>query len=798
MACRNAVRWLVLCLLWPGAAKVHAGWLDPRFDLPGANGPIQSLVEFGGALYAVGYFDRIGGVSAPGVAGWDGRRWTAVQPGLDASVAAAVATDEAIYFAANRRQLSQPSGLVRWDGRTWTALGAPAGYRDAVPESLLVHGGEVYAEFLPDSGGIYATAALARWDGQAWSVLAPTRIAQVISPTLIAFAQEKIYAAGALYMPTMQAPLHLGQLVQTNWMPVGGGVGGEGWLFLNIASDRTNLFVAGTLTTVGSMPAEGFAIWDGSQWIVPPAAARGGASVVSLTENAGEVLANESLSTNLPSGQSLVSQHLVQYRGTNRTVLARGDAASMALMRRTADGVYCAGGFRAVGGVPTGNLALWTGTSWTRVGEGTFGGLTAPATCLVVDGTNVYVGGAFEYAGDVAARHIARWDGRRWHSLASGIDGTVVQMATRGDELFVIGEFSSAGAVTATNVARWNGVAWLAAGGGLSGELTAITATEQDVLVARSIDPTGFAISRWDGTGWSDIASGTFPYGRINTLVASGGSIFVGGGFESINGLQVNNVARWDGARWQSLGGGLSGAGPWNPNDYPFSEVRALLVDGTNLYAGGSFTNAGGTAARNVARWDGSQWSALGDGIPGWGRCITVGPGCIHPVTSLALVKGKLFAGGGFSTPFDYTHGFLALWDGSTWTNVVDDAWTAEGVGFETPFDPLHVWALGAQGSDLYLAGNFTSIGKVPSYGFGIWHEGGPPRLQIVFRGGRLVLSCPRQFQSAALEFAESLSSPLWKAVADLNWQVSQTAPDYVETETAPTSSPIFYRVRWD
>src|SRR3989442_11666134 len=70
----SAVRWLVLCLLLPGAAKVHSGWLDPRFDLPGANGLIQSLVEFRGALYVVGHFDRIGGVDAPGVARWDGRR----------------------------------------------------------------------------------------------------------------------------------------------------------------------------------------------------------------------------------------------------------------------------------------------------------------------------------------------------------------------------------------------------------------------------------------------------------------------------------------------------------------------------------------------------------------------------------------------------------------------------------------------------------------------------------------------------------------------------------------------------
>ena len=45
-------------------------------------------------------------------------------------------------------------------------------------------------------------------------------------------------------------------------------------------------------------------------------------------------------------------------------------------------------------------------------------------------------------------------------------------------------------------------------------------------------------------------------------------------------------------------------------------QVNALAVDGAgNLYAGGCFTTAGGVAANNVAKWDGSAWSALGSGI---------------------------------------------------------------------------------------------------------------------------------------------------------------------------------------
>jgi trimeric autotransporter adhesin len=41
--------------------------------------------------------------------------------------------------------------------------------------------------------------------------------------------------------------------------------------------------------------------------------------------------------------------------------------------------------------------------------------------------------------------------------------------------------------------------------------------------------------------------------------------------------------------------------------------VTAIVIakDGT-LYAGGCFSVAGGHPVRNVARWDGNSWSAVG------------------------------------------------------------------------------------------------------------------------------------------------------------------------------------------
>ena len=65
-------------------------------------------------------------------------------------------------------------------------------------------------------------------------------------------------------------------------------------------------------------------------------------------------------------------------------------------------------------------------------------------------------------------------------------------------------------------------------------------------------------------------------------------------------------------ADWISMGG-LPGAN---------GTVYATVVDGSgNLYIGGDFTIVGEVLANNVAKWNGSAWSALGSGVNEHGLC---------------------------------------------------------------------------------------------------------------------------------------------------------------------------------
>lgn len=104
----------------------------------------------------------------------------------------------------------------------------------------------------------------------------------------------------------------------------------------------------------------------------------------------------------------------------------------------------------------------------------------------------------------------------------------------------------------------------------------------------------------------------------------------------------------------------------------------AMLQDGSTLYLGGNFTQAGGTAAAHVVAWNGSAWSALGAGLDG-------------PVYALAMDSGILYAGGDFT-------GKVARWDGSAWSVIPDGP-------------NNRVQALAASGGVLYVGGDFTMTG---------------------------------------------------------------------------------------
>jgi hypothetical protein len=323
---------------------------------------------------------------------------------------------------------------------------------------------------------------------------------------------------------------------------------------------------------------------------------------------------------------------LTSYASANWTPLGAGvDSSVFAVTADGNGGVFAGGQFTTAGGQSARGIAHWNGTTWSALGSG----VASPSPSvdsIEVNGSDVYVGGSFDNAGGVINTNgIARWNGSTWSALGTGIDspgGSVFALARSGSILYAGGNFTGIGGVTTQNIAQWNGSAWSALGTGAN-------------LTVRA------------------------------AAVAPNGDLYIGGEFTDVGGVLVSSLARWNGTSWSDVGGGVSfGVSGPSPN------VFSIAFDAAgNLYAGGSFDQAGtgpGLISANfIAKWDGTSWSALGNGVDG-------------TVTDLVFdSSGRLYAAYYGNTS---STGDIDRWDGATWTTLPSGADSSiNQLAFATP-----------------------------------------------------------------------------------------------------------------
>jgi hypothetical protein len=194
-----------------------------------------------------------------------------------------------------------------------------------------------------------------------------------------------------------------------------------------------------------------------------------------------------------------------------------------------------------------------------------------------------------------------------------GADGVVLDAiwfddgSGAGPRLHVAGDFASIGGAPAQGVARWTGQGWepLAPFGPTVEKL--VSFDDGSGAGPSLYGVVGQALQKWTGTGWAAVGTASHP---IHALAVhddgNGPALFVGGSFVQIGGVPAKRIARFDGSSWSAVGEGVN------------SSVFALAVydDGTGekLYAGGSFTLSELLFLGGVAAWDGSAWAPLAGG----------------------------------------------------------------------------------------------------------------------------------------------------------------------------------------
>jgi hypothetical protein len=529
------------------------------------------------------------------------------------------------------------------------------------------------------------------------------------------------------------------------WWPLGSGVA-LGGIFTNVrclavfddgSGSGPALYAGGFFSVAGGQTAKSVARWNGMEW--SPVGGGMDDAVFALAVfddgSGGGPALYAGGSFTLAGGTA--ASRIARWNGRTWSPVSSGMSSSVFALETFDDGsgggpkLFAGGAFTSAGGSLANRVARWDGSMWVALGTGTNN--TVLSLEAFHDGTRsrLYVGGQFSTAGGEPASRIASWDGRSWSSVGAGVSGPAVRalavsaLDSRQPVLIAGGEFTAAGGVAASSIARWDGVVWsaLAEGVEVEGATTSVVFAlasmngqfhSQPLLsVGGRFDTAGGAtainFATWDGASWPRMPSGLDD--RVLALVApaetgeDAGELYIGGLFKTASGLTVNGVARWDGESWQPLGGGLDG------------EVTALAFfddgsgSGPALYVGGGFTTAGGVPASNIARWDGSAWSNLGEGLD---------QGCTALVVHDAgLGAGPaLYAGGYFTTAGGVLANGLARWDGKRWSAVGGGLGGPRPLGCESLI--VHDDGLG-QGPALYIGGLFKTAGGTPANNIAKW-----------------------------------------------------------------------------
>ena len=162
--------------------------------------------------------------------------------------------------------------------------------------------------------------------------------------------------------------------------------------------------------------------------------------------------------------------------------------------------------------------------------------------------------------------------------------------------------------------------------------------------------------------------------------------------FTAAGGVPANNVARWDGSSWSALGPGVTN------NFFGSVGVDAIAAAPSGeLLVGGNLSAAGGTAYF-IARWNGSAWTPVDSGFNAdiWTLATTTG--------------GDIIAGGQFTLTSSGAADNIARWDGNTWSTI--------GSGLRSSVLALAELPNG----DLIAGGSFSSLSGAPANGIARWN----------------------------------------------------------------------------
>lgn len=302
--------------------------------------------------------------------------------------------------------------------------------------------------------------------------------------------------------------------------------------------------------------------------------------------------------------------------------------------------------------------------------------------------------------------------------VGTGAACNVIYIDSTTGYIYIGGVFTSVGGVTAKNIARWDGTSWSNLATGLNNAVNDIVVNSSGIIYACGIfTDTGTATtgclsiayytpgSPFSSGVWAQLGVGFQSGTVLNTLDIISGKIYIGGAYTT-NGNGVvgsfQNICYWGTSGFYVAIPAASTASK-NGFDAACLAVKNNTVNGY-IYFGGAFTgfyqrSLTTTTCNRVCSYDGTYFNIMspGPGVNGQVNAITFDP------------SGNVYFGGSFTTAGSVSVKNVVKWTSSslnTTTHVETGTWSALGVGLNGAVNSLSF-----ANNTLYAGGSFTTLG---------------------------------------------------------------------------------------
>ncbi len=609
---------------------------------------VNALFTVENTLVIAGLFSIGGtaqGADELNIAYWTGSAWRAVgvgasnvSRGLPFTVNAAGATSGGLMLAACTDGLYKLTGSLV--NGTWTLVNTD--FFNLITNEIIDVQGTLVRIRRP-AGFAQPDSIVERWNGLAFEPVSAALTTGVV-------ATDATVVQGALHVAFSNlfgdAQSTIGRLEGSDFVQVGSAIDGE---VRKLVEHAGSLFALGQISQTSGGETRGIARFVGNDW--------------------------------QPIGPSTLSESRPGFGATSQVVT--GTSANNLL--------FVGGEFVEAGPTQVANIAAFDGAAWLQVPAGNING---PVGAMEVDADgSLVVSGSFTLIGGVQSQRIARFtpSTATWSALGSGLATAPIDI-TRWQ-----GPTGSLLIAATDPIRAWDGATWQDFGqpivsNPLNEGVNRIQVYENELYALGRRMLGSFSVLRCDGEVWgpiwtNDAFDSVYCLTKLNDQTLGGGS-FPANQFATNIGVSVVD----EGFTWQDFGE--------NPPHFLVSQLTPFRGE---LVATGFF--ARGSTPVNVEAFDGASWRVLGGGTS-------------SGIASAEVFENDLVVGGRFVQAGQTPVANLARWDGSTWSAFSPELRSAQVGGALDGVSELLTL-----GDTLFVSGSFTSAGSVVGLGLAAWKD---------------------------------------------------------------------------